>query len=165
MTNFGLKKAASIILFSSLTSGCALTIPLHEGRTPETLGPKTLRCSLGMGTTATVGTPAGSTTPDEDTFNEQTGIFSALRGEVGLTEQIEMTADYKNVSGGPVVHSEDRSFYGYGGFLGIALSAMYQSFGFEVLAETNIMNMPEVYGSGRTNYLTTNFFISVPFQL
>lgn len=262
MTNFGLNKAALYILFASLTTGCALTIPLHEGRSPETLGPKTLRGSLGTGTTATVGTASGSTTPEDDAFNEQTGSFSTLRGEFGLTEKIEltgesfggstgggygagarfqwfgpnvmkakagessmttgiqvwsldtkdsdlddyvgnafsyadfeaigvqlthsygyrlgdqwvgyfgaryvnyeMTAEYKNTSGGPVVLTEDRSFYGYGGFLGIALSAMYQGFGFELIAETNLMNMPEVYGSGRTNYRTTNFFVSVPFQL
>jgi hypothetical protein len=226
-----------------------LTIPLREGRTPETLGPKTLRGSLGKGATATVGTAAGNTAPEDDAFNEQTGSFLTLRGEVGLTERIELTgesfggstgggygigaryqwfgpnvmkakagessmtsgvqlwsldakdsdlddyngnafpyadfealgvqlthsygyrlgdqwvnyfgaryvnykmsAEYKNSAGGPVVLLEDRNFYGYGGFLGIALSAMYQGFSFELIAETNLMNMPEVYGSGRANH-------------
>lgn len=75
-----------------------------------------------------------------------------------------VTANYKTTSGGAVVATNDRGFFGGGAVGGLFLSPHGRHIGFDLNLEGEIMNLPETYSNNRMWYSTIMVTLGLPFS-
>ncbi len=91
-------------------------------------------------------------------FKKWIGIYGGGKGLQGKIEA-EYERDDSNED-----FEEKRDINGYGGFFGVNLSPHNKHIGFEFTAEVSLMNLPNTYSSGSTNYFSYGINLGMPFH-
>jgi hypothetical protein len=76
----------------------------------------------------------------------------------------KVAADYRDTTDGPVVQSSSRNLWGGGGLTGVFFSPRSKHAGFDLVLESEFMNMPETYSNARTWYTSVMLSVGVPFS-